>query len=84
MITAEERAALIAENARWFARQIPERHLDHVPRSDECRKRAYGSAVAAKAAHASGRFRVRAYQCPRCGKFHVTNGDKHTSWKEGR
>lgn len=41
-----------------------------------CRKRSYPSAKVAKRRNRRASFRVRAYRCPSCGWWHVTNQDK--------
>ena len=52
-------------------------------------KRAYGSAQAARRAHAHARFRVRVYVCEWCGQLHVTHeaidreDGKPAGWRRG-
>lgn len=44
--------------------------------SEPCGKRAYSSVRAARLAHRSADFRIRVYQCERCGRLHVSNPEK--------
>lgn len=41
-----------------------------------CLKRPYPSAQACRRANYHARFRVRAYLCERCWKWHATNQEK--------
>jgi hypothetical protein len=39
----------------------------------------YGSEASAKAAHRTVKNRIRAYRCPDCNAYHVTDADKRHS-----
>ena len=41
-----------------------------------CRKRAFATRGAARRAHEAARFRIIAYVCRDCHRWHVANGDK--------
>jgi hypothetical protein len=41
-----------------------------------CTKRGYGSEHAAMEAHHHAGYRIRAYLCPNCTRWHVANMDK--------
>ena len=42
-----------------------------------CTKRGYNSPDAAKRAHRKAHYRIRSYNCPICGLWHVTNQEKN-------
>lgn len=42
-----------------------------------CEKRGYPSAKQARVAHRHMGSRIRPYICHACGRWHVTNADKH-------
>jgi hypothetical protein len=41
-----------------------------------CKKRGFESERQAKIAHRKAAYRIRAYRCPECALWHVTNSEK--------
>lgn len=47
-----------------------------------CTKRKFTSEGQARRAHRQASYRIRAYYCPDCRAYHVTNNEKRTNWHE--